>query len=90
MANFRIIMQENGELFETLSDISPESGNMDMLIIAKVTAPTSVAAGNGTREYTCEGEELPTSFPCSYEWVAARRVHQSLACILLMPLGTGD
>lgn len=39
-------MQVNGERFETLADILPDSGNLDILIIAKVPTPKSVEAGH--------------------------------------------
>jgi len=46
LRNYRISMQVNGECFETLADILPDSGSLDILIISKAPAPISVEAGH--------------------------------------------
>ncbi|WP_167859189.1 uracil-DNA glycosylase family protein [Paenibacillus cymbidii] len=46
MGHFRTTINGNGESFDTLADILPESGSLNILIVAKVPAPTSVAIGH--------------------------------------------
>jgi len=46
MANFRTTITVAGKQFDTLSDILPEKGNMEILFIAKTPAIVSVEAGH--------------------------------------------
>jgi hypothetical protein len=45
--NFRVAIEQNGERFDTLSDILPvNSGKLEILFIAKTPAPKSVEIGH--------------------------------------------
>jgi len=46
MRNYRIKITVDGKQYDTLSDILPESGNLEILFIAKTPAPVSVDAGH--------------------------------------------
>lgn len=47
MTNFKIILEQGGQRFETLRDILPDnSGKLEILFIAKTPATKSVAAGH--------------------------------------------
>lgn len=44
--NHRIKVQKDGKAFFTFQDILPEEGKLDLLIVGKVPAPTSVRLGH--------------------------------------------
>lgn len=44
--NHSVKVRENGKEYRTLEDILPVDGTLDLLIIGKVPAPTSVASGH--------------------------------------------
>jgi len=46
MANYKIEVKVNGKIFNTLSDILPIEGELDILFIAKTPTPISVEAGH--------------------------------------------
>jgi hypothetical protein len=46
MANNRVTININGKEFETLADLLPESGPLNILFIAKTPALISVEAGH--------------------------------------------
>jgi uracil-DNA glycosylase len=46
MSDFKTIILQNGKKYETLADILPEKGNLDILFLAKTPAPVSVESGH--------------------------------------------
>jgi len=97
LQNFRISMQVNGERFETLADILPDSGSLDILIISKAPAPISVEAGHyfQGRQGQVFWKRLKqagilTTKPGEYEDEALLRHRIGLMDIVKKPKGYGN